>query len=118
MVNVEFIIGKGISHACIQTVNVVFVLHQVEVDANLSVWSRCLKCGLGYVVSFVGPAPSGFNHGEILVFQVHPHYAFNLSVVRQAHLNQSDSVDTGLHTTEERYRVVNLFQAQALLFSL
>ncbi len=116
VVDVELKARVGVAHAGVESVNVVFVLKDVEVDADASVGRRRLVGGLGDVVGVVGFAVAELDDGEVLVLEVDAHADLVLSVRRDGFLHESYEVGLDLYASEEGYGVVDLLHPQALLF--
>ena len=117
-VYVELEAGEGVSHAGEEAVDVVLVLHDVEVHAYLPVWRRGLVVGACGEVGVVGLAQSYLHHGEILVLEVGPHPRLVLSRRRQSALHGAHEVGLHLDAAPQGYGVVDGFHAQLQLLVL
>lgn len=114
---VKIIFKGGACQTCadICAIDVVLVLHDVEVHTDLGVGRGGVVADCRRHLAVVSLTETELHDGEVLIFEIHAHAGLVLSVVRDCLLHKSDGVDLDLYATEEGYEVVNLLAPQSFL---
>ena len=101
--------GVGVAYACVESVDVVFVLHQIEIDSDASVRCTCLVGGAGGLVFVVGFSYAQLNDGKVSVLQVESQGPFIGAVVAKYDHSNTEKISGYRESVEECGRIRQQF---------